>query len=65
MCQKKTVEVEIAHFDMQIYNRKFEKPLVIGKACKPRCFINVQLSNLPIVWCCNRKALMDSQIMKE
>ena len=44
---------------------KLEKPLVIGKARKPRCFKNVKVSDLPVVWRYNRKAWMTSEIMTE
>jgi hypothetical protein len=27
-----------------------EKPLVIGKAEKPRCFKNLKINNLPVIW---------------
>lgn len=44
---------------------KMEKPLVIGKAAKPRCFKNMDIWKLPIEWRSNKKAWMTSHIMKE
>jgi hypothetical protein len=32
-----------------------EKPLVIGKATKPRCFNNLKINNLPVFWRNNKK----------
>jgi hypothetical protein len=34
---------------------KMEKPLVTGKAAKPRCFKNLKINNLPVIWRNNRK----------
>jgi hypothetical protein len=34
---------------------EFEKPLVIGKATKPRCFKKLQINNLPVIWRNNKK----------
>ena len=42
-----------------------EKPLVIGKAAKPRCFRNMDIRKLPVEWRSNKKAWMTSQIMEE
>jgi hypothetical protein len=27
-----------------------EKPLVTGKTAKPRCFKNLKINNLPVIW---------------
>ena len=35
---------------------EMEKPLVIGKAGKPRCFRNLDLRKLPVEWRYNKKA---------
>jgi hypothetical protein len=40
---------------------EMEKPLVIGKAAKPRCFKNRTINNLPLIW----GALMTAAIMEE
>jgi hypothetical protein len=37
---------------------EMEKPLVIGKAAKPRCFKNLKINNLPVIWKNNKKAWM-------
>jgi hypothetical protein len=42
-----------------------EKPLVIGKAAKSRCFKNTDIKTLPTEWKCNKKAWMTSHIMGE
>ena len=34
------------------------KPLVIGKALKPRCFKNIKVHKLPVTWCHNEKAYL-------
>jgi hypothetical protein len=34
-----------------------EKPLVIGKAAKPRCFKNLKINNLPVTWRNNEKVV--------
>jgi hypothetical protein len=44
---------------------EMEKPLVIGKAAKPRCFRNLDIRKLPVEWRSNKKAWMTSQIMEE
>lgn len=43
----------------------FEKPLVIGKSKKPRCFNKIDIDKLPVIWKSNRKAWMTSDIMEE
>ena len=40
-------------------------PLVIGKFLKPRCFKNVNLNNLPIIYRNNSKAWMLSTLFQE
>lgn len=44
---------------------KVEKPLVIGKSAKPRCFKNVDLNLLPVHWESNKKAWMTGKIMEK
>ena len=41
------------------------KPLVIGKSNKPRCFKNIDVRKLPILWRSNSKAWMTSAIFTE
>lgn len=41
---------------------EFEKPLVIGKCAKPRCFRNINVSSLPVQWEHNKKAWMNSAL---
>lgn len=41
------------------------KPLVIGKASKPRCFKNIKINKLPVTWRHNKKAWMNSKIFSE
>jgi hypothetical protein len=31
------------------------KPMLIGKAKKPRCFKNINVTNLPVIWRSNKK----------
>jgi hypothetical protein len=38
---------------------EMEKPLVIGKAAKQRCFMNLKIKNLPVIWRNNKKAWND------
>jgi hypothetical protein len=33
-----------------------EKPLVIGRAVKPRCFKHLKINNFPVIWRKNKKA---------
>jgi hypothetical protein len=40
------------------------KPLVIGKAAK-RCFKNLKINNLPMIWINNKKAWMTAATMEE
>lgn len=42
-----------------------EKPLVIGKSLKPRCFKNVDTNSLSVSWTANRKAWMTGDIFRE
>jgi hypothetical protein len=44
---------------------EIEKPLVIGRAAKPRCFKNIDIKKLPVDWKSNKKAWMTSHIMEE
>ena len=41
------------------------KPLVIGKAAKPRCFKNIDATTLPVKWAYNRKAWMNRLLFIE
>jgi hypothetical protein len=38
---------------------EMEKTLVIGKTAKPRCFKNMKINNLPVIWRNNKKSLDD------
>lgn len=44
---------------------KLEKPLVIGKSLKPRCFKNLYVRDLPVEWRANKKAWMTSSLMND
>jgi hypothetical protein len=44
---------------------EMEKPLVIGKAAKPRCFKNLRINNLPVIWRNNKKAWMTAATLEE
>jgi hypothetical protein len=35
-----------------------------GKAAKPRCFKNLRISNLPVIWRYNEKAWMTAATME-
>jgi hypothetical protein len=39
---------------------EMEKPLVFGKAAKPRSFKNLKINNLPVIWRNNTKSLDDN-----
>jgi hypothetical protein len=36
---------------------EIEKPLVIGRVAKPRCFKNIDINKLPVDWKSNKKIL--------
>jgi hypothetical protein len=42
-----------------------EKPLVIGKAVKRRCFKNLKINNLPVIWRNIKKAWITAATMEE
>jgi hypothetical protein len=42
-----------------------ETPLVIGKAAKPRCFKNLKINHLPLIWRNNKTAWMTAATMEE
>ena len=44
---------------------EFEKPLIIGKAAKPRCFKGIDLSKLNVEWYANKRSWMTRAIMTE
>jgi hypothetical protein len=44
---------------------EMEKPLVIGKAAKPRCFKNLKISNLTVIWRNNKKAWITAATMEQ
>ena len=44
---------------------EFETALVIGKARKPRCFKNIDVSKLNVSWNANKKAWMETDIMSD
>ena len=44
---------------------EMEKPSVIGKAAKLRCFRDLDVWKLPVEWRSNKKAWMTSQVMEE
>jgi hypothetical protein len=35
--------------------REMQKPLVIAKAAKPRCFKNLKINHFPVIWRNNKK----------
>lgn len=44
---------------------EFEKPMIIGKSEKPRCFKHVDLRKLPVNWQSNKRSWMTSSIFGE
>lgn len=44
---------------------EMEKPLVIGKANRPRCFKKLRIDSLPVIWKSNKKAWMTGSLMEE
>nr|CAD7414874.1 unnamed protein product [Timema cristinae] len=56
---------EILKKKTKMLKREMEKPLVIGKAAKPRCFRNMDIRKPPVECRSNKKAWMTSQIMEE
>jgi hypothetical protein len=42
---------------------EMEKPLMIGKAAKLRCFKNLKINNLLVIWRNNKKAWMTAATM--
>ncbi|KAL4126215.1 hypothetical protein QTP88_010441 [Uroleucon formosanum] len=44
---------------------EIRKPLVIGKSKKPRCFKNMDISSLPVIWKFNKKAWMTTELMEQ
>ena len=42
---------------------KFENPIIIGKAMKPRCFKGVKIEKVKMNWKVNKSAWMDTHIM--
>lgn len=43
---------------------EFEKPMIIGKSEKPRCFKHVDLRKLPVNWQSNKRSWMTSSIFE-
>ncbi|XP_008189021.1 tigger transposable element-derived protein 4-like [Acyrthosiphon pisum] len=44
---------------------EFERPLIIGKAKRPRAFKKLDVNKFPVDWCWNKKAWMTTQIMTD
>jgi hypothetical protein len=44
---------------------EMEKPLMMGKAAKPRCFKSLKINNLPVIWRNNKKAWLTAATMEE
>jgi hypothetical protein len=44
---------------------EMEKPLANGKAAKSRCFKNLKITNLPLIWRNNKKAWMAAAAVEE
>jgi hypothetical protein len=44
---------------------EMEKLLMTGKAAKPRCFKNLKMNNVPMIWRNNKKAWMTAASMEE
>lgn len=44
---------------------EMERPLVIGKAKRPRCFQKLRIDSLPVIWKSNKKAWMTTSLMEE
>jgi hypothetical protein len=47
------------------YGGRNGNPLVTGKAAKPRCFKNLKINNLPVIWKNNKKAWTSAATMEE
>ena len=62
---KKSKERLTAMFCVNMTGEEFEKPLIIGRAEKPRCFRNINTKTLPVLWRHNKKAWMTSNLFKE
>ncbi|GBN61945.1 hypothetical protein AVEN_44435-1 [Araneus ventricosus] len=43
----------------------FETPVLIGNAEKPRCFKNIDVPKLSVLWKSNKKAWMSTEIMRD
>jgi hypothetical protein len=48
--REKSEQGENIQKDLQCYRVEMEKPLVIGKAAKQRCFKSLNINNLPVIW---------------
>jgi hypothetical protein len=44
---------------------EMEKPLVIGKAAKPRSFKDLKINNLSVIWRSNKDPWMNAVTMEE
>jgi hypothetical protein len=44
---------------------EIKKPLMIGKTAKPRCFKNLRINNVPVIWRNNKKAWLTAATMEE
>jgi hypothetical protein len=44
---------------------EMEQPLVTGNSARPRCFKNININELPVVWKSNKKACMTTALMEE
>jgi hypothetical protein len=56
---------DLQRYCVGIWWEKKKKPLVIGKAAKPRCFNTLKINNLPVIWRNNKKAWMTAATMEE
>jgi hypothetical protein len=54
---KMSKKKDLQYYCVGIWWEKWKKPLVIGKAAKPRCFKNPNINNLPVIWRNDKKKL--------
>ena len=62
--RKKSKERLTAMFCCSLTGEKL-KPLIIGKADRPRCFKNLNVAQFPALWLANRCAWMTSSLFEE
>lgn len=70
ICEENCADGEMSEERLTVFvcanaSGDIEKPFVVGKVDKPRCFGNLDRESLPVIWRSNKRAWMTRALMEE